>query len=141
MDEVLRDTLAPARFRMLLLTVFALVALTMACVGIFGVVSFAVSRRNREVGIRMALGADRGAVRALICREGMIPVLLGIGIGAAASIGLTRTLASMVFEIGVDDPGTFTFVALVLLATALAATLLPAERATRIDPVEALSTE
>jgi putative ABC transport system permease protein len=141
MDEVLRDALAPTRFRMLLLTVFALVALTMACVGIFGVVSFAVSRRNREVGIRMALGAGRGAVRTLICREAMTPVVLGIGIGAAAASGLTRTLASMVFEIGVDDPGTFTAVALILLATALAATLLPAERATRVDPVEALGAE
>jgi putative ABC transport system permease protein len=141
MDDLLHDYLAPSRFRALLLAAFAVMALTMACVGIFGVVSFAVSRRNREVGIRMALGAGRGSVRTLIFREGMVPVVLGIALGAAAAIGLTRTLASMVFEIKVDDPGTFIAVAAVLLAAALAATFLPAERATRIDPLEALRSE
>src|SRR5581483_7369468 len=124
-----------------LLAAFAAVALALAGVGIFGVVSYAVRRRHREVGIRMALGADRGAVRRLMMREGMGPAGLGMACGIAAALALTRLLASLVFEVNVTDPATFLGVALVLGLAALLSTYLPAQGVSRVDPVEALRAE
>lgn len=141
MDGLLADDLAQARFRSRLLAAFAAVALALAGVGIFGVVSYAVRRRHREVGIRMALGADRGAVRRLVMREGMGPVVLGMLCGIAAALALTRLLASLVFEVNVTDPATFLDVALVLGLAALLSTYLPAQGVSRVDPVEALRAE
>jgi putative ABC transport system permease protein len=141
MDGLLAADLAQGRFRARLLGGFAAVALALAGVGIFGVVSYAARRRYREVGIRMALGADRGTVRSLVMREGMTPVVLGMTVGIAAAFALSRLLASLVFEIDVADPATFLGVALLLGLAALLSTYLPAQWATQVDPVEALRAE
>jgi putative ABC transport system permease protein len=138
MDGLLAADLAQARFRARLLAGFAATALALAAVGIFGVVSYAARRRHREVGIRMALGADRGAVQTLMMREGMAPVVLGMAAGIAAALALTRLLASLVYEVDVADPATFLGVALLLGLAALLATYFPSEWAARVDPVEAL---
>ncbi|HEY0553001.1 MAG TPA: ABC transporter permease [Thermoanaerobaculia bacterium] len=141
MDGVLAKNLAQARFRARLLAGFAATALLLASVGIFGVVAYAVRRRHREVGIRMAMGADRGAVLSLVLREGMLPVGLGMACGLVAGLILTRLLASLVFQVNVTDPATFLAVALVLGITALVSTYFPAQWATQVDPVEALRAE
>jgi predicted permease len=141
MDELLAADLAQARFRSRLLAAFAATALALAGVGIFGVVSYAVRRRRREVGIRLALGADRGAVQRLAMREGMGPAVLGMACGLAAALALTRLLASLVFEMNVTDPATFLGVALVLALAALLSTYLPAQAVSQVDPVEALRAE
>ncbi|HEY2292779.1 MAG TPA: ABC transporter permease, partial [Thermoanaerobaculia bacterium] len=141
MDGVLAQSLAEARFRSRLLASFAATALLLASVGVFGVVAYAVRRRHREVGIRMAMGADHLAVYALVIREGMIPVALGMACGLAAGLVLTRLLASLVFQVNVTDPVTFLAVALVLAVTALISTYLPAQWATEVNPVEALRAE
>jgi putative ABC transport system permease protein len=141
MDGFLADDLAQTRFRARLLTGFAAMALLLAGVGIFGVVAYAVRRRHREVGIRMALGANRGAVQSLVIREGMVPVLLGMALGLAAALALTRLLASLVYAINVTDPATFLGVALILGLASLFSTYIPSQWATQIDPVEALRAE
>jgi len=141
MDGLLAADLAQARFRSRLLAGFAVTALLLAAVGIFGVVAYAVRRRHREVGIRMALGADRRAVRALVMREGMAPAGLGLVVGIAAALALTRLLASLVYAVNVTDPATFLTVALVLGLSALLSTYVPSQWATRVDPVEALRAE
>ncbi|HEV7509266.1 MAG TPA: ABC transporter permease [Thermoanaerobaculia bacterium] len=141
MDGFLTDDLAQTHFRARLLTGFAAMALLLAGVGIFGVVAYAVRRRHREVGIRMALGADQGKVLSLVIREGMVPVLLGMALGLAAALALTRLLASLVYAINVTDPATFLGVALVLGLAGLFSTYIPSQWATQIDPVEALRAE
>jgi putative ABC transport system permease protein len=141
MEGLLAADLAQARFRSRLLAAFALTALALAGIGIFGVVSYAARRRHREVGIRMALGADRRAVQSLVIREGMMPVCLGLAAGLAAALVLTRLLASLVYQVDVADPATFLGVLLLLGAAALLSTYFPSEWATRVDPVEALRAE
>ena len=141
MAGLLDSDLAQPRFRARLLGVFAGAALVLAAVGIFGVVSYAVGRRDREVGIRMALGASRGAVQSLMLRSGMAPVLAGLLIGLAASLALARLLAGLLFEVGVIDPLVLASVGLILGAAALVATYLPSRRATRIAPTDALRME
>jgi putative ABC transport system permease protein len=145
MSRLLDADLSPARFRAGLLGAFAAMALVLAAVGIFGVVSYAVGRRQREVAIRMALGADRQTVQSLVVRGGMKPVLLGIGIGFVLSLILMRVLAGLLsgllFEVGIKDPVAFGVTLAVLGAAALAANYLPARRATRVDPMEVLRAE
>jgi putative ABC transport system permease protein len=141
MEEVLAENLAQPRFHARLVAGFAATALLLSSIGIFGVIAYSVRRRYREVGIRMALGADHGAVRSLIIREGMIPVLVGMAFGIAAALALTRLLASLVFEVGVTDPATFLSVVLILGIAALVSTYLPARWATEVDQVEALRAE
>ena len=141
MDDQLAADLAQPRFRAKLLNIFAAIALLLAATGIFGVVSYAVGRRNREISIRVALGSNRGAVLGLILKDGMIPVLLGIFIGTALALALTRILTSIVFQVRTTDPLTFLSVALVLAAVSLAANYIPAQRAARVDPVEVLRAE
>jgi predicted permease len=130
-----------ARFAMQLLSGFALVALLMAALGIYGVVAFVVSRRTREVGIRMALGARAADVLRLVLRQGMTPVLIGLAAGLALSLGLGRLSAGLLFEVPPHDPATLAAAAAVLTAAALLACAVPARRAARIDPAQALRDE
>jgi ABC-type antimicrobial peptide transport system permease subunit len=117
------------------------VALVLAAIGIFGVVSYTTARRNREIGIRMALGADRGSVCRQMIRLGMVPVLIGIGVGLLMTLTLTPLLASLVEGIPSRDPLTFSIVVLLLGAIALLANYLPARRASWIEPLQALKSE
>jgi len=141
MDEVVAASLADRRFSMLLLGVFAALALLLAAVGIYGVISYTVAQRTREIGIRMVLGARRADVLKAVVAQGMLPVAAGLAIGLGMSFGLTRLMAGMLYGVKASDPLTFTVVAVVLGAVALAATLVPARRATKVAPMVALRYE
>jgi predicted permease len=129
------------RFSSALLGAFALVALTLTMVGIYGVTAYTVSRQTRQVGIRMALGATRGDVLRLIMRGGATFILAGLALGTLAAFGLTRLLSSLIYGVSATDPTTFAAVTSLLAAVAMLACLIPAARATRIDPVVALRSE
>jgi predicted permease len=141
MDEILATSLAESSFTLLLLVVAAVVALLLGVVGLYGVISYVVSQRAHEIGVRIALGARPGAVRAMVVRQGAGVTLLGIVLGLAAAVGATRLMASLLFEVSARDPFTFAATALVLAAVSLAATWLPARRAAAISPLEALREE
>jgi predicted permease len=141
MDDVVTRSLATQRFLMVLLSVFAGSALLLACVGIYGVISYVVGQRTHEIGVRMALGARRGDVLRLILGQGTRLVLAGIAIGIAGAIGLTRLMASQLFQVSTTDPLTFAAVAAMLVSVALAACFVPARRAARVDPMVALRYE
>jgi putative ABC transport system permease protein len=141
MTSVLNRSVATRRASMLILAVFALVAAVLAGVGIYGVLSYAVSQRVHEIGIRLALGAQTRDVLKLVIKEGMLLTLIGVGVGLAASLALTHWLASLLFEISATDPLTFAGVALLLALVALLACYIPARRATRTDPMIALRCE
>ena len=126
---------------MTLLTIFAGVALILAAIGIFGVLSYAVSQRTREIGIRMALGAQERTVIGLIVRQAMILVASGVAAGTVAALIVSQTMTKMLFSVTPTDPATFASVAGVLIAVALFASYLPARRATRVDPIVALRAE
>ena len=138
MEQHLGASLAHARFSMLLLSVFAALALLLSSIGIYSVLAYAVKRRTREIGIRMALGADGGDLVRMIVLQGMRPALIGLAVGIASSLLLGRLLAGLVFGIAPTDPLTFAAASAVLSAVALAACALPAWRATRVQPTEAL---
>jgi len=137
-EQVRATELQRPRFRTLLLTCFAGAALLLAVIGLYGVMSFAVARRTHEIGVRLALGARAQSVLALIVRNGLSLVGIGIGLGLTGAYFLARLLEAMLFGIAVHDAGTFLLAPVVLLVTALMATLIPARRATRIDPVRTL---
>ena len=141
MGQLLADSMALRRFSMLLLGLFAAVAVTLAGVGIYGVVSYSVTQRTREIGIRMALGAQRGDVLRFVLGRGLGLVLLGIAIGLAGGLAATRVLSSLLFGVGTRDPLTFATVAAVLAFVALLACLIPALRAAKVDPIVALRYE
>jgi putative ABC transport system permease protein len=141
MASLVDVALGGARFGMQLLSGFALVALLMAALGIYGVVAFVVSRRTREVGIRMALGARAADVLGLVLRQGMAPVLVGLAAGLVASLALGRLSSGLLFGVPPHDPATLAVAAAVLTTAALLACALPARRAARIDPAQALRDE
>jgi putative ABC transport system permease protein len=141
MERIVSDSIAMQRFAMVLLGVFAGLALVLASLGIYGVVSYLVGQRKHEVGIRMALGAQRGDVLRLILGQGTKMALIGVGIGLAIAFGLTRLMASMLFGVSVRDPLTFLGVSLLLTTIACLACYLPARRAARVDPMLALRYE
>jgi putative ABC transport system permease protein len=141
LDEIVARSISQPRFYMLLLTLFAAVALVLAAIGIFGVLSYAVAQRTREIGIRMALGAQERTVIGLVVREAMTLVLLGVACGTITALFLSRTMTRMLFSVTPTDPATFASVATGLLAVALFASYLPARRATRVDPIVALRSE
>jgi putative ABC transport system permease protein len=141
MTEHLRDSLARRRFNLILLTVFSCVALALAAVGIYGVISYGVTQRTHEMGIRMALGAKPRDVLKLVVRQAMVLALGGVAVGLLASWALTRLMKSLLFNVGVTDPLTFAAIALLLTLVALIACLVPARRATKVDPLVALRYE
>jgi len=141
MEERLSKSLAQARFSMLLLGLFAGVALLLAGVGIYGVMSYVVTQRTREVGIRMALGAQASDVLRLVVGQGMKVAFIGIGIGLIAAVALTRVMRTLLFGVSTTDPLTFTIISLLLAAVALGACFVPARRATKVDPMVALRYE
>jgi len=138
MDEWVSNNAAQPRLNAQLLGIFAAVALAIAAIGIYGVLAYSVTQRTREIGVRIALGAQPGGVVALIVREGMIVGLAGIGAGLAAAFAMSRMLSSLLFEVPAHDPVTFASVAIVLTLVALAACAIPARRAARVDPMIAL---
>ena len=141
MDEVLALSIAPRRFNMLLLSIFAVLSLVLACVGIYGVMSYLVILRTREIGVRLALGAQPRDIIELILRRGLTHIVLGIGIGLVGALILTRFLVSLLFSTAATDVTTFLIIPLILGAVALLACFIPAYRASRIDPLVAMRNE
>ncbi|MBA3881580.1 MAG: ABC transporter permease [Chthoniobacterales bacterium] len=141
MKQVVAKSIARPRFNTVLLAIFAGVALVLASVGLYGVMNYSATQRTHEVGIRMALGAMRADIMRLVVGNGMLLTLIGIGIGVAASVGLTRLMQSFLFGIGTTDALTFIAVSALLIAVALVANYIPARKATRVNPVIALRYE
>jgi predicted permease len=141
MEQRLSDSLARRRFAMTALGLFALVAMALAAVGIYGVMSYAVAQRTREIGVRVALGAQTSDVLGLVIRQGMLLAALGIALGLVGAAGVTRVMGSLLFGVGATDPLTFASIALLLGAAALLACYVPARRAAKVDPMVALRYE
>jgi len=138
MEHIVARAVARQRFSTMLLGIFAILALVLAAVGIYGVMSYSVAQRTREIGIRMALGAQRKDVLKMTVKQGLKLVLIGIGLGLVVALALTRVMASLLFGVSATDPITFLSIPLVLLAVAAVASYIPALRATRVDPMVAL---
>ena len=139
--QVLNTSVAQERFRTLLMASFSIIALLLAAVGIFGVISFSASQRTREIGIRMALGAERRDVLAMVVGQGLRLALIGVAVGIVGAFALTRFLSTLLYGITPTDPVTFTAVSLILVAVALLACYIPARRAAKVDPMVALRYE
>jgi predicted permease len=141
MDSILAESLSRQNFNMLLLSIFAGSALILAAIGIYGLMAYAVQQQTQEIGVRMALGADKSTTLLLILRQGLTPALIGVIAGLAGAFGLTRLMESLLYEVTPTDPLSFFGVAAVLILVAVVAVLIPARRAMSIDPVAALRAE
>ena len=141
MEANITNSMGQRRFAMLLLGLFAAMAVVLASIGIYGVMSYSVTQRAHEIGIRMALGAARRNVLGMVMRQGLLLVGCGRGIGVVGAFGVTRFIASQLFGVQPSDPSTFVVVAITLVGVAALATFVPAMRATRVDPVVALRDE
>jgi putative ABC transport system permease protein len=138
LEQALADSIAPRRFNMLLLGIFAGIAVLLAAVGIYGVMSYAVTQRTQEIGVRMALGARQDEVVRMVVKQGMGVIAVGVVVGLAAALALTRLMAGLLYEVNPSDPQTFTVVCVALGGAALLACWIPARKAARVDPVVAL---
>jgi predicted permease len=141
LEEVMAESVAQRRFQMMLVLLFSLAALALAAFGTYGVLSYAVTRRTAEMGIRMALGAARGDVLRMVVRQGMLPVLVGLVAGGAAALAIGRYLESLLWGVSPRDPVAFGVSGTLLLLVSAAACLIPARRATRVNPIDALRFE
>jgi ABC-type antimicrobial peptide transport system permease subunit len=141
MDQVLAESMAQQRMSALLIGIFALAALSLAVLGLYGVISFGVARRAREIGIRLALGAGPASVLGQVLWEGTTMSLAGVAVGVAGAAALGRLLATLVYGVSPTDPATLFAVSATLVAVTLVASLVPARRAMRVDPVTALREE
>ncbi len=139
--EIWDASIAPDRLNLMLLTIFAALALVLAAVGIYGVMAYSVTQRTHEIGIRMALGASVGDVLKMVVGQGMLLVVIGLVLGLGAAFGLTRLMTTFLFGVGARDPLTFASIAVVIGLIALLATFIPARRATKVDPMVALRCE
>jgi len=141
MNGLMARSVARSKFNSILLAIFSGVALVMAAVGIYGVMSYSVQQRTHEIGVRMALGAQRADVLRLILKQGVLLAITGVVVGLAGSFGLTRVISTLLFDIGATDKTTFAVVAAGLFAITFLASYIPAWRATRVDPLVALRYE
>jgi len=141
MEKTLDQSLGTQRLSMALLAVLASLALILAAVGIYGVMSYTVTQRTHEIGIRMAIGAQRRDVFRLVIGRGMVLVLIGVALGLIASFSLTRLMRTMIFGVAPTDPATFVTIAILLTSVALVACYVPGRRATKVDPLVALRYE
>ena len=139
MDDVVANSLGTRRVSMQLFAVFAIAALLLAAIGIYGVMAYSVTQRTQEIGIRMALGAQRSDVLALVIRQGMRLTVIGVVVGVGGAFALTRLMANLLFGVAATDPLTFAVIPLLLLFVAFVACYLPARRAARLDPTIALA--
>jgi putative ABC transport system permease protein len=141
MDSVIAETMAPKEFSASLTAIFAGIATLLAAAGIYSVISYSVSRRTQEIGIRMALGAQRGEVTAMVLRHGLVVVAAGIVIGLVVTFAIANLIRSQLYQVSATDPLTYVAVSLLLLGVAMVACYVPARRASRVDPMTALRHE
>ena len=138
MEDRVRDARAPMAFTMLMLAIAAGVGLLLGAIGLYGVISYVTAQRTREIGVRLALGAEKGTVRGMIVRQGMVVTVGGLVVGVVGAYALSRFMGALLFQVDFDDPLTFVSVSVLLLLVSLAATWIPATRAAGTDPVRAL---
>src|SRR5947209_11484320 len=141
MNEYVAEATADARFALSALAAFAIAAVLLSAIGLYGVIAYTSAGRTREIGIRIALGAPTSTIVRLVVGDGLHWTLAGIGVGLAGAVALTRSLKTMLFGVGATDPLTFTLVALAMLVVAAMASYLPARRASRVDPAIALRSD
>jgi putative ABC transport system permease protein len=141
MDQVLETSIAQQRLSLIVMVTFAVVALTLASLGLYGVIAHAVTERTHEIGVRMALGAEARHVLGLMIRQGLTTTAIGVAIGVAGAVALSRWIQDLLFGVTATDPATFAAVVATLMAVAFVACYVPAWRATRVDPTMALRSE